>query len=172
MIQELQQKITPEERNQLKNWEKQITNDEIIESDLAYFDGVDPSKLNEIQMKVYSCVIDHARQNEKYRRKNPLRVVIQGEPGTGKSYMIKCLQKELKDMTVTGAYTAQAAASIRGITLHKLFSLRVGHKNHGKLKSQALGRLVMQLEGIEYYVLDEYSMIGAGTLKGISDRLQ
>lgn len=92
-------------------------------------------------MQIFNCVREHAHQTEKWRKANPLRVVIQGEAGTGKSYFIKCLQKHLPGRIKTGAYTAQAAVSIRGITLHKLFSLRVGHKNHGNLKSQALGRL-------------------------------
>ena len=56
-------------------------------------------------------------------------MIVQGRAGTGKSHLIRNLQKLLKDKVKVGAFTAKAAYMINGRTLHSLFKLRVDKDN-------------------------------------------
>ena len=53
----------------------------------------------------------------------PLRMIVSGTAGTGKSYLIHCLRLLLQDKVHVAAPTGVAAFNIDGLTLHSLFDL-------------------------------------------------
>ena len=81
--------------------------------------------------------------------------------------MQKLLKKELR----VGAYTAKAARNINGTTLHRLFKLKVDKNDKRKLGAKALDEMRRMHEGVNYYILDEVSMIGCTSLAMINQRL-
>ena len=99
-------------------------------------------------------------------------MILQGRAGTGKSFVIRCLQKLLKDKVRVGAFTAKAAYMIDGQTLHSLFKLNIDKENKTKLGPIRLSELKERLDGVKYFILDEYSMIGCNTLEAINMRLK
>ena len=56
------------------------------------------------------------------------------------------------------AYFGIAAFNIKGYTLHSLLQLPIKGKN-GPLNSSALGKLQHDLDGVEYFIVDEFSVI-------------
>ena len=79
----------------------------------------DPSELQGKQLQVYTAVQQH------YASVNPppLRMIVSGTAGAGKSYLIHCLRILLQYHVCVAAPTGVAAFNIDGHTLHSLFSL-------------------------------------------------
>ena len=102
---------------------------------------IDPEKLNEQQREVYLCVEKHLREQSKSESHEPLRMILQGRAGTGKSFLIRCLQKLLKELVRVGAFTAKAAYMIDGQTLHSLFKLNIDKENKTRLGPVRLSEL-------------------------------
>ena len=98
-------------------------------------------------------------------------MLIQGQAGTGKSFLIKCLQQLLGTSLKVGAFTAQAAKNIGGETLHKMLSIVPGQLTAG-ISDRKIDEVRKLLAGVKYFILDEYSMIGCEMLSCISSRLQ
>ena len=103
---------------------------------------------------------------------DPIRMIIQGAAETGKSYVIDEFKKLLGEKLEVGAFTAKAAENIGGKTLHSMFGLRVNASCAEYLGPTAFQKLADRNKGVEYYILDEFSMIGCDTLATISLRLQ
>ena len=78
-----------------------------------------PQNLQGKQLHAYTIVCQHTKANSP----PPLRMIISGTAGTGKSYLIKCLRLLLNDQMCVAAPTGVAAFNIEGHTLHSLFSL-------------------------------------------------
>lgn len=131
--------------------------------------NVDPKNLTGTQDKIYKLVEAHELKSE--TNIPPLQMVIQGEAGTGKSYLIKCLQKLLGKKLKVGAFTAQAAANIDGQTLHSLFNL-YPTRLHEELNATSKHMLKTEYEDLEYIILDEFSMIGCNFMHCIDRRLR
>lgn len=79
----------------------------------------DPSKLQGKQLATYNLIKDHMESNDSI----PLRMIVSGTAGTGKSYLIHCLRLLLQDKVCVVAPTGVAAFNIDGTTLHSLLSL-------------------------------------------------
>jgi ATP-dependent DNA helicase PIF1 len=107
---------------------------------------------------------------------------IDGEAGTGKSYLIDMLSTHLNilaerakksDPVVRGAPTGVAAFNIQGRTLHSLLRLPVrGHFNPLEAMPNVLARLQEEWKNIRFFIIDEKSMIGLKVFRQIDSRLR
>ena len=77
-----------------------------------------PANLQGNQLQVYTTVQHHSANSP-----SPLRMIVSGTAGTGKSYLIHCLRLLLQHQVVVAAPTGVAAFNIDGHTLHSLLSL-------------------------------------------------
>ena len=110
---------------------------------------VDPSKLQGNQLEAYNIVyFSHQQQ------RTSLKMIVSGTAGTGKSYLIWCLQKLLGDHVRVTALTGVAAYNVHGHTLHSLLSISVRGKFRD-MEGQRLHTLQESLAGVRYIVLDE-----------------
>ena len=73
------------------------------------------------QLQVYTIVQQHHSANSS----PPLRMIVSGTAGTGKSYLIHCLRLLLLHHVVVAAPTGVAAFNIDGHTLHSLLALPI-----------------------------------------------
>ena len=85
--------------------------------------SADTALLQGKQLQVYNVVRDHFTDQQ--AQKQPLRMVISGTAGTGKSYLIQCLKLLLGDKQDVSAPTGVASFNVDGITLHSLLVLPV-----------------------------------------------
>ena len=70
------------------------------------------SHLQGKQLQAYTAVRDHSESSDPNRP--PLRIVVSGTAGTGKSYLIQCLKLLLKDRLCVAAPTGVAAFNVDG----------------------------------------------------------
>ena len=68
------------------------------------------------------------------------------------------------------ATTGKASYNVSGVTIHSLLKLPVGSRGCKDLTGQALCRLQENLNGINYILIDEYSMLGQATFGWIDKR--
>lgn len=71
------------------------------------------------QLQAYTIASQHVEAVDP----TPLRMIISGTAGTGKSYLINCLRLLLRDKVRVAAPTGVAAFNVDGHTLHSLLSL-------------------------------------------------
>lgn len=79
----------------------------------------DPQNLQGKQLQAYNIVLQHVEGDAL----SPLRMIVSGTAGTGKSYLIYCLRLLLADKVRVAAPTGVAAFNIDGHTLHSLLAL-------------------------------------------------
>lgn len=120
------------------------------------------------QHEAYQIVHDHYHDKQPG---SPLRMIISGTAGTGKSYLIKCLKKLLGDCLRVTAPTGGAAYNINGYTLHSLLSIPVSG-DFKDLEGQRLSALQESLCGVEYLIIDEMSMVGRKLFGQVDKRLR
>ena len=89
----------------------------------SFTTSANPSHLQGKQLLAYSAVRGHSESSNPSQ--SPLRMVVSGTAGTGKSYLIQCLKLLLKDRLCVAAPTGVAAFNVDGYTLHSLLSLPV-----------------------------------------------
>jgi len=84
------------------------------------------AKLNMNQRRVFDRVIDTVSSDNSI-----LRLYVNGEGGTGKSFLIKTIKCSIKQNlnkdTAIRAPTGIAAFNINGLTVHRLLQLPVEH---------------------------------------------
>ena len=86
-------------------------------------------------------------------------LIINGETGTGKSYLIYALCTHLKDKCKVTVTTGKAAYAINGITIHSFLRLPVTHVLQKNLSGQALITIQERLRQVDYIIIDEYSIL-------------
>ena len=104
---------------------------------------------------------------------------VDGGGGTGKSYLIKVLSSHLQQSVPPGtpspiwraAPTGVASNQISGTTLHSLLHLPVDTQ-FSPLSPTNIGGLQRKLQGVQYLVIDEKSMLGLRQLGWIDHRLR
>ena len=101
----------------------------------------------------------------------PLRMVVSGTAGTGKSYLIHCLRLLLKDKLLVAAPTGVAAFNVDGHTLHSLLSLPT-RGEFKDLEGERLNKLQQLFSAVKYIIIDEMSMVGRKTLGQVDRRLR
>ena len=87
---------------------------------------VDTSTFSEMQRAAYDIVFNHFSSREQ----NPLRLLIMGVAGTGKSYVIDSLRNLLQTKCRVLAYTGKASFNVNEVTLHPLLTLPLGTKRN------------------------------------------
>ena len=127
----------------------------------------DPQCLQGKQLQLYSIVLDHVNSMDP----PPLRLIISGTAGTGKSYLIHCLRLLLGDKVQVAAPTGVAAFNIEGHTLHTLLNLPT-RGDFKDLEGERLHRKQEMLSSVSYLFIDEMSMVGRKIFGQIDIRLR
>ena len=84
---------------------------------------IDTETFSEKQRLAYDLIVNH---HGRPIAKEQLLLLIIGEGGTGKSYLINAIRNYLKDSCIITATTGKAAFNINVITIHSLLKLPVG----------------------------------------------
>lgn len=124
--------------------------------------------LNSEQARAFRLVCEHSHQI----RPEPLRMLLGGAGGTGKSRVIDALTEFFRRRNQgrrfrLSSYTGVAARNISGMTLHSALNL----DRPGRKSVKAHHDLVAMWEGVDYLFIDEVSMIGCRLLFQISEAL-
>ena len=127
----------------------------------------DPRHLQGKQLQAYNTVREHAEADHP----PPLRLIVSGTAGTGKSYLIHCLRLLLDHHVRVAAPTGVAAFNIEGHTLHSLLSLPV-KGDFKELQGEQLHQMQQSLADMEYLIIDEMSMVGRKFLGQVDQRLR
>ena len=125
----------------------------------------DPDKLQGKQLEAYRSVCESIESG------TPLRMIVSGTAGTGKSYLIKCLQQLLGDRLRVAAPTGGAAYNVLGQTLHSLLGIPV-KGDFKDLEGQRLRTMQEALAGVDYFIIDEMSMVGRKLFGKVDRRLR
>ncbi len=119
------------------------------------------------QLQVYQTVLQHFH----HQHPNPLRMIVCGTAGTGKSYLIHCIRKLLLHRVRVVAPTGVAAFNVAGQTLHSLLDLPT--KGEFKdLEGDRLQHLQQRLSQVTYLIIDEISMVGRKLFGQVDRRLR
>ena len=117
-----------------------------------------------------------------FARKDGIGIaLLQGRPGTGKTYSLKQFVKSFKYRTLFTAPTNKATNILyqtlkdasydpECCTTYSMLGLRVD--TEGELKEIVGGEEPVKLEKYDFIVIDECSMVGSKLLKAITDMLQ
>ncbi|XP_059072384.1 uncharacterized protein LOC131873572 [Cryptomeria japonica] len=107
----------------------------------------------------------------------PLHMIIQGTAGTGKSYLIQCIRKELNLSTTQEhnpllvlAPTGVSAYNIQTTTIHA--TLLIPLRDMQPLTGQSLMFFQEQYKQLQYILIDEMSFLGPKLLLKIDSRLR
>lgn len=127
-------------------------------------------KLNAEQLAALVLVSSHVISP----REKPIQLFVTGEAGTGKSQVIHAIIQlfslmGLESQLAVTASTGTAAVKIGGATVHSLLKLR--SKQLSK-SSPTFRELLLKLATVKFIIIDEVSMISAGTLWKIHQQLQ
>lgn len=114
-----------------------------------------------MQRAAYDIGFNHFSSVE---QQNPLRLLIMGIAGTGKSYVIDSIRNLLQTKCRVLAYTGKASFNVNEVTLHSLLKLPLGTKRNCDLKGIPLQVLQTNLENVQYLTIDEYSFVGQSLL--------
>ncbi len=113
---------------------------------------VAPDSLNERQRNCFDVGKHHFENGGE-----PLRMMVLGTAGMGKSHLVYALCRLLGDCIRRAAPTGMAGFLIAGSTLHSLLRLPVRQAKN--LQLQSLKALQSSLAGVKYIIVDELSMV-------------
>ena len=149
--------------------------------------------LNHDQRRVFQKIVDHLNHQQLHEldecncnNLKPFQMFVSGVGGTGKSFLIDTLQRQVKEMwkddvgddttCAVSAPTGLASFNVCGVTVHLLFHLPVEH--HGKtagywpLSSVARKSMRNSLRSLKLVIIDEVSMLSNLNLAYIHLRLE
>jgi len=134
-------------------------------------DGIDISHLRPDQARAYGIIKWHLDQTLNGVDPPPLRMILYGEGGTGKSRVIQTVTdafeaRGAKHILVKAAYTGVAASLVNGKTTHVIAGLSLHSK--GSVKDGAKKKLQEFWREVRYLVIDEYSMLSRSFLATLS----
>ena len=127
----------------------------------------DPERLQGKQRLVYDAVHSHMHAEHP----EPLRMIVSGTAGTGKSFLFHCLKALLLDHLRVMAPTGVAAFNVGGVTLHSLLH-RPTRGEFKALEGEQLQQLQQSFSGVDYLIIDEMSMLGRKLFGQVDQRLR
>ena len=136
---------------------------------------VDPAQLNDGQAFVYRVVQEHDAAWRRDMTQTPLRALICGTAGSGKTFLIRALKQLLGDACIVCAPTGVAADNIGGRTYHSLVPMPRTDVDRDDIKldeGPRLTQMKIDLHGVKYLILDEMSMVGRRSLAHIDEMLR
>ncbi|KAI0253810.1 hypothetical protein BJV78DRAFT_1081303, partial [Lactifluus subvellereus] len=114
--------------------------------------------LNERQRRAYEIVCNHLSDTLAGRSSPPLRMILYGEGGTGKSRVIQTISELGADhLLIKAACTGVAAALIGGKTTHTVASL--SKRSRARISDDMKAKLESFWKAKAYLIIDEFSMI-------------
>ena len=145
------------------------------------FTAYEPGKLKDPHQKKFFKLLQASVKGE---QRDPVRCVVRGGGGVGKSYVVNCFRRWLSEVgegatfgaetVMVLAPTGTAAFNVSGRTLHSALKLPVPltPKTFRRLKGDALTDFQSALSTVSVFIVDEMSMVGRRTLKVLDDRLR
>ena len=133
---------------------------------------VDPTQLNDGQAFVYRVVQEHDAAWRRDMTRTPLRALVCGTAGAGKTFLIRALKQLLGDACIVCAPTGVAADNIGGRTYHSLLPMPRVDIDRDDIKlseGPRLTQMKVDLHGVTYLILDEMSMVGRRSLAHIDE---
>lgn len=108
---------------------------------------------------------------------NQLFLLVLGEGGTGKTTLIKAINRlfvlfQKKDWLTTTASTGKAACLISGTTIHSECCYRIAAPSRGPTKTDMQTTLKRKWENKKYLIIDEISMISSQFFGFIDESLK
>ena len=145
------------------------------QAELQHFStSASPNCFSPTQRTTFEIIMSHYTQHTTTK---PLRMIIQGTAGTGKYYLIGCLQAAFSSSSTNNsspllllAPTSVVAFNINSLTIHS--TLRIPINTMLPLEGQALANLQEWLLHIHYVLIDEMSFIGPKLLYNIDSHLR
>ena len=137
---------------------------------------VDPSMLKPDQFRAYDIVLWHLDQTLAGCNPPPLRMILYGEGGTGKSKVIQTIteafvQRQSHYMLLKSAYTGIAASLIDGKTTHTIAFISFKTISSGKISNETKAKLQKFWKDVHYLIIDEYSMLSKTFLALLSHNI-
>ena len=133
--------------------------------------AVNPDCLKPGQLRAYHIVTWHLGETLRGSDVPPLRMILYGEGGTGKSRVIQTITEAfaargVSHILMKAAYTGVAASLVGGKTTHVIGSLSLGSKDD--ISDAAKKKLQDFWRDIRYLIIDEYSMLSKSFLAALS----
>ena len=148
-----------QDRHQIHEMATWIKNQKENHTINDHYEDVDINTFSEMQSVAYNIVKSHS-ENSSFEKEPLCLIIVVGVAGTGKSYLSNAIRNLPRDKRKVTATTGKAAYNIQGITIHSLLKLPIGSRGKKDLTGQSLCRLQETLNGVEYILIDEYSMLG------------
>ncbi|XP_065837259.1 ATP-dependent DNA helicase pif1-like [Oscarella lobularis] len=133
--------------------------------------AADSSLLQGNQKLAYDIVRSHNELTKSGFECKPLRMIVCGSAGTGKSYLINCIKEMLGSECILAAPTGVAAFNIGGQTLHSLLRIPLQKTSFSDVQGPSLRDLQERFEDVRYLIIDKMSMVGRHQLSLIHRRL-
>ena len=121
---EYAQSLPPETLQECPRWIK-LKRQESCSSWNRHLLPTDITTLNGNQKKAYDHICNHYQQLQAGKNHQPLRMIICGTAGTGKSYLISAIAQKLQNQCLLTATTGMAAFNVCGQTLHSALQLPI-----------------------------------------------
>ena len=128
--------------------------------------------LNREQQTAYDTVSCHYHAHMNGEAPQPLRMIICGTAGTGKSFLITAIAQTLGSTCLLTGTTGLAGFNICGTTLHSTLQLPIQSHNKQDLQGPSLARLQQRVTGKHYLIVDEMSMLGQRMMSWVDKRLR
>ncbi|XP_061185108.1 uncharacterized protein LOC133193154 [Saccostrea echinata] len=147
---------------------------ENVSSNTLDLPNVSYESLNDEQTFAYNIVMNTLLQYKNQSSNfQPLRMIVAGTAGSGKSFLIKCLVKSIKQLFHTNnavqvlCPTGNSANLISGVTLHSSLKIPIGPKSAKEMTppvGTTLSKLQSDCEKLVALFVDERSLVGCCTL--------
>ena len=134
---------------------------------------VNISSLNQQQLFAFKLVTQRLQSYKHGEDVDPLRLVVAGQAGSGKSFLIKCLVHAVRSMYQNNRAvqvicpTGNSANLINGVTLHSFLKIPCGAQATKEMSppTGATGEILQKnCENLQCLLVDERSLIGCTTL--------
>ena len=143
-----------------------------------------PEQMNVLRKVVSSCKSIVKAKNNINVKPAPVRLIVHGGAGVGKSATIKAVSTQAEHIlrnasagddpncpkVLICAFTAKAANIVGGITFHSALSLKIGNKVCF-MSDKTRAQIKHNLANLKLLIIDEVSLVGADMLYRIHMRL-